>query len=79
MFNDLQVGTTIRFYLEFNDTYTVGVIQNVEESGYKVSVNGIGVSTVFVPFQDILEIIDKNYITSTVSHFVHPLSILNYF
>ena len=61
MFNDLQVGTTIRFYLEFNDTYTVGVIQSIQESGYKVSVNGIGVSTVFVPFEDILKVIDKNY------------------
>lgn len=61
MFNDLQVGTTIRFYLEFNDTYTVGVIQSIQESGYKVSVNGIGVSTVFVPFEDIVKVIDKNY------------------
>lgn len=61
MFNDLQVGTTIRFYLEFNDTYTVGVIQSVQESGYKVSVNGIGVSTVFVPFEDVIKTIDKNY------------------
>jgi len=61
MFNNLQVGTTIRFYLEFNDTYTVGVIQSIQESGYKVSVNGIGVSTVFVPFEDVLKVIDKNY------------------
>ena len=60
MFNNLEVGTTIKFYLDWIDAYTVGVIEGVEESSYKVSVQGLGVSTVYIPFNDVREVIDKN-------------------
>lgn len=60
MFNNLEVGTTIRFYLDYIDSYTVGVIESVEEGRYKVGVNGIGVNSVYVAFEDVSEVIDKN-------------------
>lgn len=60
MFNNLEVGTTIRFYLDYIDAYTVGVIESVEEGRYKVGVNGIGVSSIYVEFDDINQVIDKN-------------------
>lgn len=60
MFNNLEVGTTIKFYLDWIDAYTVGVIEGVEEGRYKVSVQGLGVSSVYISFNDIREVIDKN-------------------
>ena len=60
MFDNLEVGTTIKFYLGWIDAYTIGVIESVEEGRYKVTINGLGVNTVYVEFDDILEVIDKN-------------------
>ena len=60
MFNNLEIGTTIRFYLDYIGAYTVGVIEGIEEGRYKVGVNGIGVSSIYVEFDDIKEVIDKN-------------------
>lgn len=60
MFDNLEVGTTIRFYLDYIDAYTVGVIESIEDGRYKVRVNGIGVSSIYVPFDSINEVIDKN-------------------
>jgi hypothetical protein len=60
MFNNLQVGTTIKFYLEWIDAYTIGVIESVEEGKYKVAINGLGVSSVYVSFKDVEKVIDKN-------------------
>lgn len=60
MFNNLQVGTTIKFYLDWIDSYTIGVIESVEEGRYKVATNQLGVSSVYVPFSDVQEVIDKN-------------------
>jgi hypothetical protein len=60
MFNNLEVGTTIKFYLDWIDAYTIGVIESVEGGRYKVTVNGLGVNSVYVDFEDINEVIDKN-------------------
>ena len=60
MFYNLQVGITIRFYLDYIDAYTVGVIEGVEEGRYKVAINGVGVKSIYVTFNDIIEVIDKN-------------------
>ena len=60
MFNNLEAGTTIKFHLDWIDADTVGIIERVEEGRYKVTVNGIGVNTVYVPFNDIIEVVDKN-------------------
>ena len=59
MFNNLQAGTTIKFYLGWINADTVGVIESKEEDKYKVAINGLGVSSVYVPFNDVIEIIDK--------------------
>jgi hypothetical protein len=66
MFDNLEVGTTIRFYLDYIDAYTVGVIESIEEGRYKVTMNGIGLKTVYVPFSDVIEVVDKNYIFKPV-------------
>lgn len=60
MFSNLQVGTTIKFYLDWIDAYTVGVIEALEEGRYKVAIQGLGVSSVYVEFKDISEVIDKD-------------------
>ena len=38
MFNDLEKGTTIKFYSNWNDNYMIGDIVEKKDNGYKVSI-----------------------------------------
>jgi hypothetical protein len=59
MFNDLQVGTTIKFYSYWTDSYMIGDIESKENGGYKVSIKNNKVSNVFVEEKDVVSVIDK--------------------
>ena len=59
MFKNLQVGTTIKFYSSWTDNYMIGVIENVENGGYKVSVKNNRINSIFIEPLDITEVIDK--------------------
>jgi hypothetical protein len=59
MYNDLQVGTTIKFYSYWTDNYMIGTIESIENGGYKVSVKNNRVNTIFIEPKDVLQVIDK--------------------
>lgn len=60
MYNNLEIGTTIKFYLDLMENYTIGVIEAVEDGRYKVAIKNMAVKSVFVEPNDISEVIDKN-------------------
>jgi hypothetical protein len=59
MFKNLEVGTTIKFYSSWSDNYMIGVIENIENGGYKVSVKNNRINSIFIEPLDITEVIDK--------------------
>jgi hypothetical protein len=59
MHNNLEVGTTIKFYSYWTDNYMIGTIKSLENGGYKVSVKNNRVSTIFIEPKDITQVIDK--------------------
>jgi hypothetical protein len=59
MYN-LQVGTIIKFYSYWTDNYMIGVIESVENGGYKISIKNNRVNSIFIEPKDITEVIDKS-------------------
>jgi hypothetical protein len=59
MYNNLEVGTTIKFFLDWMDTYEVGVIVGIEDGRYRVDVNNYAVKSILIEPNDIQQVIDK--------------------
>ena len=59
MFNDLEKGTTIKFYSNWNDNYMIGDIVEKKDNGYKVSIKSRIANEIFVEKKDISSVIDK--------------------
>ena len=59
MFNDLEKGTTIKFYSNWNDNYMIGDIVEKKDNGYKVSIKSRIAKEIFVEKNDISNVIDK--------------------
>lgn len=59
MFNDLEKGTTIKFYSNWTDSYMIGDIVEKKDNGYKVSIKSRIAKEIFVEKNDISNVIDK--------------------
>jgi hypothetical protein len=58
-FRNLQAGTTIKFYNNWSDQYTIGEIISEKNSGYQVAIKSRVASQIFVESNDIVDVIDK--------------------